>query len=177
MSTSTLYIHTHPSLSLSLSLSLTHTHARTHTHTHIGSVLYLMSPDDPAQCVPKLVHHQKVSNSVLSGYYRVNGNQVTTTQLYNAVKTRVARYCTNVGLKFEIDSANLFSITSRTACLLRASLLWHTNDREETPTCLTMVCACQLVGCCHLLGDVDLLYMLQHEAQTAHYYEEPSLAI
>ena len=50
----------------------THTHARTHT----GSVLYLMSPDDPAQCVPKLVHQQKVSNSVLSGHYRVNGTQV-----------------------------------------------------------------------------------------------------
>ena len=53
-----------------------YTYSHTHARTHTGSVLYLMSPDDPAQCVPKLVHQQKVSNSVLSGHYRVNGTQV-----------------------------------------------------------------------------------------------------
>ena len=36
------------------------------------------------------------------------------------------------------------------------------NQLFMLPVCLLPVCACQLVGCRHLLGDAGLLHILQH---------------
>ena len=50
---------------------------------------------------------------------------------------------------------------------------WRVNTSLAMPVCLTPVCACQLIGCRHLIRDAGLLYILQH-ARHAQIHRSPA---
>ena len=71
-------------------------------------------------------------------------------------------YCLRISISCNQPTVPYLYVTSRKACLWRASLLQHADDRVNTslatPVCLTIVCTCQLVGCMQ----ASLLHKLQH---------------